>query len=185
MCIVYSAYAPNNWCIIFKYCLFNGAIICLILICSVRNCYGSFNRYVCIVIINHLNLLNYVPYAHPVLGASCPTCLILYMLSFSMCLMPFVPRVLRALVPHVASCRLCSCVSRASCSTCRPRRPVRPPGMGVKNMGNRQIRLRRYKIKRFLAQPKNVEVKQNGRVVGRIVVRRSTVYPGTRRRNYY
>ena len=120
------------------------------------------------------------PYVLP-----CLTCLILYMLSFSMCLMPFVPRVLRALVPHVASCRLCSCVSRASCSTCRPRRPVRPPGMGVKNMGNRQIRLRRYKIKRFLAQPKNVEVKQNGRVVGRIVVRRSTVYPGTRRRNYY
>ena len=120
------------------------------------------------------------PYVLP-----CLTCLILYMLSFSMCLMPFVPRVLRPLVPHVASCRLCSCVSRASCSTCRPRRPVRPPGMGVKNMGNRQIRLRRYKIKRFLAQPKNVEVKQNGRVVGRIVVRRSTVYPGTRRRNYY
>ena len=57
--------------------------------------------------------------------------------------------------------------------------------MGVKNMDNRRIRLRRYKIKRFLAQPKNVDVKQNGRVVRRIVVRRSTVYPGTRRRNYY
>ena len=57
--------------------------------------------------------------------------------------------------------------------------------MGVKNMDNRQIRLRRYKIKRFLAQPKNVKVKQNGRVAGRMVVRRSTVYPGTRRRNYY
>ena len=57
--------------------------------------------------------------------------------------------------------------------------------MGVKNVDNRQIRLRRYKIKRFLAQPKNVKVKQNGRVAGRMVVRRSTVYPGTRRLNYY
>ena len=56
--------------------------------------------------------------------------------------------------------------------------------MGVKNMNNRRIRLRRNKIKRFLAQPKNVDVKQNGRVVRRMVVRRSTVYPGTRRRNY-
>ena len=45
--------------------------------------------------------------------------------------------------------------------------------MGVKNMDNKQIRLRRYKIKRFLAQPKNVDVKQNGRVVRRMVVRRS------------
>ena len=45
--------------------------------------------------------------------------------------------------------------------------------MGVKNMDNKQIRLRRYKIKRFLAKPKNVDVKQNGRVVRRMVVRRS------------
>ena len=45
--------------------------------------------------------------------------------------------------------------------------------MGVKNMDNRRIRLRRYKIKRFLAQPKNVDVKQNSRVVRRMVVRRS------------
>ena len=67
----------------------------------------------------------------------------------------------------------------------RPRRPVRPPGMGVKNMDNRQRKLRRYEIERFLAQPKNIEVKQNGGVVQRMVVRRSTVYPGTRRRNYY
>ena len=62
---------------------------------------------------------------------------------------------------------------------------MRPPGMEVKNIEDRRIRLRRYKIKRFLAQPKNVNVKQNGRVVQRMVVRRSTVYLGTRRRNYY
>ena len=44
----------------------------------------------------------------------------------------------------------------------RPRRPVGPLGMGMKNMDNSRIKLRRYKIKRFIAQPKNVEVKQNG-----------------------
>ena len=66
----------------------------------------------------------------------------------------------------------------------RPRRPMRPPGMGVKNMENRRVRIRKYKIKRILAQPKNVEVKQNGRLVHRMVVRRSAIYPGSRRRNY-
>ena len=67
----------------------------------------------------------------------------------------------------------------------RPRRPMRLTGMGVKSMENRQVRNRRYKIKRILAQSKNVEVKQNGKVVCKMVVRRSTVYPGSRRRNYY
>ena len=62
---------------------------------------------------------------------------------------------------------------------------MRLPRMGVKNIENRRIRNRRYKIKRILAQPKNVEVKYNGRVVRRMVVRRSTIYPGSRRRNYY
>ena len=57
--------------------------------------------------------------------------------------------------------------------------------MGVKNMDNRWIRLRRYKIKRFLAQPKKIDVKQNGRVVRRMLVRRSTIYRGTRSRNCY
>ena len=33
--------------------------------------------------------------------------------------------------------------------------------------------------------PRNVEVKQNGRVVRRIVVTRQTIYPGEVRRNYY
>ena len=67
----------------------------------------------------------------------------------------------------------------------RPSRPVKPPGMGGKNMDNRPIRLRIYKIKRFLAQSKNVEVKPNSRVVRRMVARRYTIYPGARRRHYY
>ena len=57
--------------------------------------------------------------------------------------------------------------------------------MEVKNIENRRVRNRCFKIKRMMTQPKNIDVKQNGRVVSRMVVRRSTIYPGTRRRNYY
>ena len=67
----------------------------------------------------------------------------------------------------------------------RPRRPVRPARMCQKNNDWVRIRNRRYKIKRFLAQPRNIDVKQNGRVVRRMVVRRQTIYPSTRRRRKY
>ena len=55
-------------------------------------------------------------------------------------------------------------------------------GMSQKNNDRVRIRNRRYKIKRFLAQPRNIDVKQDGRVVRRMVVRRKTIYPTTRRR---
>ena len=45
----------------------------------------------------------------------------------------------------------------------RPRRPLRPAGIGQKNNDQIRIRNRRYKIKRLIAQPKNV--KRNGVVV--------------------
>ena len=70
----------------------------------------------------------------------------------------------------------------------RPRRPARPArsaGMGQKNNGRVRIRNRRYKIKRLLAQPKNIHAKQNGRVVRRMIVRRQTIYPSARRRREY
>ena len=67
----------------------------------------------------------------------------------------------------------------------RPRRPVRPAGMGQKNNDQIRVRNRRYKTKRFLAQPKYIDVKQNGRIVRRMVVRRQTIYPSTRRRREY
>ena len=67
----------------------------------------------------------------------------------------------------------------------RPRRPARPAGMGQKNNDRVRIKNRRYKIKRFLAQPRNIVVKQDGRVVRRMVVRRQTIYPSTRRRREY
>ena len=67
----------------------------------------------------------------------------------------------------------------------RPRRPAKPAGMGQKNNDRVKIRNRRYKIKRFLAQPKNIDGKQNGRVVRRMVVIRQTSYPSTRRRREY
>ena len=57
--------------------------------------------------------------------------------------------------------------------------------MGQKNNDRVRIRNRRYKIKRFLAQPKNINVKENGRVVRRMVVRRKTIYPSNRRRREY
>ena len=60
-----------------------------------------------------------------------------------------------------------------------------PAGRGEKNNDRIRIRNRRYKIKRYLAQPKNIDVKQNGRVVRRMVVRRQRIYPSTRRRREY
>ena len=67
----------------------------------------------------------------------------------------------------------------------RPRRSARPAGRGEKNNDRIRIKNRRYKIKRHLAQPKTVDVKHNGRVVRRMVVRRQTIYPSTRRRREY
>ena len=66
-----------------------------------------------------------------------------------------------------------------------PRRPVRPAGVGQKNNDRVRIRNRRYKIKIYLAQPRNIDVRQNGRVVRRVVVRRQKIYPSTRRRREY
>ena len=57
--------------------------------------------------------------------------------------------------------------------------------MGVKKIENRRVRNRRFKIKKMMEQPRIVEVKQNGRVICRMVVRRKTIYPGMTRRNYY
>ena len=61
-----------------------------------------------------------------------------------------------------------------------PRRPVRPAGREEKSDDWVRIRNRRYKIKRILAQPRNIDVRQNGRVVRRMIVRSST----RRRREY-
>ena len=43
-------------------------------------------------------------------------------------------------------------------------------GMGEKNNDRIRVRMRRYKIKRLMLQPRNVDVKQNRRVVRRMVV---------------
>ena len=60
-----------------------------------------------------------------------------------------------------------------------------PVRMGQKNNDRIRVRNRRYKIKRFLSQPKNIDVKQNGRTVRRMVVRRQAIYPSTRRWGEY
>ena len=62
---------------------------------------------------------------------------------------------------------------------------MRPAGMGQKNNDQVRVTNRRYKIKRFMFQPKNNNVKQNGRVVRRMIVRRQTIYPTTQRRQEY
>ena len=67
----------------------------------------------------------------------------------------------------------------------RPRRPARPAGRGEKNNERIRVRNRRYKIKRYLAQPKNIDVKHNGKIVRRMIGRRQTIYPSTRRREEY
>ena len=53
-----------------------------------------------------------------------------------------------------------------------PRRTVRPAARGEKNNDWVRIRNRYYKIKRILAQPKNIDVKHNHRVVRRMIVKR-------------
>ena len=55
-----------------------------------------------------------------------------------------------------------------------------PAGKGEKSNDRVRIRNRRYEIKRFMLQPRDIEVRHNGRVVRRMVVRRQTLYPSTR-----
>ena len=57
--------------------------------------------------------------------------------------------------------------------------------MGQKNNDGVRIRNRLYEIKRYLAQPRNIDVRQNGRIVRRMIVRRKTIYPSARRRREY
>ena len=65
------------------------------------------------------------------------------------------------------------------------RRPMFPAGRGGKDDDRIGIRNTRYKIKRYMAQPRDVEVKHNGRVVRRMVVRRQAIYVTGRRRRHY
>ena len=61
---------------------------------------------------------------------------------------------------------------------------MRLAGRGEKNNDRIRVRNRRYKIKRFKLQTKNINVTHNGRVV-RMVVRRRTIYPSARRSREY
>lgn len=64
------------------------------------------------------------------------------------------------------------------------RQKQRAPRKGVKNIEKR-VRNKRFKIKRMTAQPKNVKVKSNGRVVRKMAVRRATIYLAEVRTAYY
>ena len=60
-----------------------------------------------------------------------------------------------------------------------------PAGRGEKDNDQIGVRNTRYKIKRYMVQPKDVEAKHNGRVVRRMVVRRRAIYVTGRRRRHY
>ena len=62
---------------------------------------------------------------------------------------------------------------------------MRPAGRREKNNDRIRVRNRRYKIKRFMLQPRNIDVRHNGRLVRRMLVRRRTIYPSLRRRREY
>ena len=65
------------------------------------------------------------------------------------------------------------------------RRPMFPAGRGEKDHDRIEVRNTRYKIKRYMVQPKDVEVKHNGGVVRRMVVRRRAIDVTGRRRRHY
>ena len=65
------------------------------------------------------------------------------------------------------------------------RRPMFPAGRREKDTDRIGVRNTRYKIKRYIAQTKDVEVKHNGRVVRRMVVRRRAIYVTGRQRHHY
>ena len=66
------------------------------------------------------------------------------------------------------------------------RRPIGERGHGEKNIDEAFIRNRgRYKIKRLLPVPKNVEVKKRGATVRRMVARRRAIYPALRQQREY
>ena len=61
-------------------------------------------------------------------------------------------------------------------------RPIPAGGVEVKRM--RTARKRDIKIKKLIAQPRQVSVKKNGQVVRRMTVRRKAYFPGRRRKTY-
>ena len=66
------------------------------------------------------------------------------------------------------------------------RRPIGQGGHEEKNIDEAFIRNRgRYKIKKFLPVPKNVEVKKRGATVRRMVARRRAIYPALRQQREY
>ena len=54
----------------------------------------------------------------------------------------------------------------------------------AKKIGGR-IRNRTFKIRKLIAQPKNIEVKKNEQVVRKMTVQRRAIFPGKQRRVYY
>ena len=56
--------------------------------------------------------------------------------------------------------------------------------IGVKNIEGK-VHSRTFKIKRLMAQPKNINVTKNDVIVRKMAVRRRTIFPAEVRRVYY
>ena len=55
--------------------------------------------------------------------------------------------------------------------------PSHSKGTGVKRIRLSKRQTAKWKIKRFTPPPRNIDVKNNGKVVRKMIVRRSTIYP--------
>ena len=80
--------------------------------------------------------------------------------------------------------RVAASANKPGPSNQRRRRQPRQKKIGVKNI-ERRIRGRSFKMKRLLAQQRNNDVKKNGIVIRKMVVRRRTIFPAEVRRVYY
>ena len=79
--------------------------------------------------------------------------------------------------------RAAAAANKPELSNQRTRRQPRQR-IGVKNIEGR-IRGRSFKIKRLLAQQRNIDVKKNGITVCKMAVRRRTIFPEEVKRAYY
>ena len=50
-------------------------------------------------------------------------------------------------------------------------------GTGIKRPGRRAQRDKAFKIKKFISNPKNVDIKHHGQVVRKMTVQRRAIYP--------
>ena len=90
----------------------------------------------------------------------------------------------RSARPSTAAAQTSQAISNILLGSKRPPlgRPVSTGGVGVKRIQTK--RKRDIKIKKLIAQSRQVSVKKNGQVVRTMTVRRKSYFPGRRRKTY-